>query len=112
MTGEMPKTINVLGAGLAGCEAAWQAALSALGNKIVFEINTGAISRGYRSEPYPASPILAELQKMGGKVLLSGDAHNVESICGHFEDAQKRLLAHGFTAAGFTDRNGKYHKQI
>jgi histidinol-phosphatase (PHP family) len=93
-------------------KAAWQAALSALGNKIVFEINTGAISRGYRSEPYPASPILTELQKMGGKVLLSGDAHNVGAICGHFEDAQKRLLAHGFTAAGFTDRNGKYHKQI
>ena len=93
-------------------KAAWQAALSALGNQIVFEINTGAISRGYRSEPYPASPILTELQKMGGKVLLSGDAHNTGAICGHFEEAQKRVLAHGFTAAGFTDRNGKYYKQI
>lgn len=93
-------------------QAAWRSALSALGNKLVFEINTGAISRGYRSEPYPTSPILTELQKMGGKVLLSGDAHQTESLCAHFDEAQKRLLAHGFTTAGFTDRNGKYHKQM
>jgi histidinol-phosphatase (PHP family) len=93
-------------------KAAWQAALSALGNKIVFEINTGAISRGYRTEPYPASPILTELQKMGGKVLMSGDAHSTAAICAHFDKARDILLAHGFREAGFTDKNGRYHKQI
>ncbi len=93
-------------------KAAWQSALSALGNTLVFEINTGAISRGYRTSPYPASSILTELRKMGGKVLLSGDAHSTSAICGHFEKAQKILAAHGFATAGFTDRNGSYHKQI
>ena len=92
--------------------AAWRAALSALADKLVFEINTGAISRGYRTAPYPAPPILTELQALGGKVLLSGDAHSTSAICAHFDDAQKRLLAHGFTTAGFADRNGKYHAQI
>ncbi|MBE6662009.1 MAG: histidinol-phosphatase HisJ family protein [Ruminococcaceae bacterium] len=93
-------------------QAAWQAALSALTDKLVFEINTGAISRGYRTAPYPAFPILTELCKMGGKVLLSGDAHKTDSLCAHFEDAKTLLLAHGFTKAGFTDRHGKYHAQI
>lgn len=93
-------------------KAAWQSALSALADKLVFEINTGAISRGYRTSPYPSSPILTELKKMGGKVVLSGDAHSTSAICAHFDKAKDILFAHGFTAAGFTDRNGKYHKQI
>ncbi len=92
--------------------AAWQSALSALYDRAVFEINTGAISRGYRTAPYPASPILTELKKMGGKVLLSGDAHSTSAICGHFDKAENILLAHGFTSAGFTDLNGKYYAQI
>lgn len=93
-------------------QAAWRAALSALADKLVFEINTGAISRGYRTAPYPASPILKELQALGGKVVLSGDSHSTSAICAHFEKAEQILLAHGFTAAGFTDRNGAYHAQI
>ncbi len=92
--------------------AAWQSALSALHDKAVFEVNTGAISRGYRTSPYPAVPILKELQKLGGKVVLSGDAHSCSAICAHFKEAEKLLLTHGFTKAGFTDRNGISHSQI
>ncbi len=93
-------------------KAAWQAALSALANKMVFEINTGAISRGYRTAPYPDSPILTELSRLGGKVLMSGDAHSTTAICAHFDKASDILLAHGFREAGFTDKNGRIHKQI
>lgn len=92
--------------------AAWRSVLSAISTRATFEVNTGAISRGYRTSPYPAPPILTELSSLGGKVVLSGDAHKTESLCAHFEEAEKLLLAHGFTTAGFTDRNGKYHKQI
>lgn len=93
-------------------KAAWQAALSALADRMVFEINTGAISRGYRTSPYPAFPILQELYARGGKVVLSGDAHSAAAICGHFDKAEKILWTHGFASAGFTDLGGKYHKQI
>lgn len=43
--------------------------------RIPFEINTGAISRGYRDTPYPAPALLAYIRQKGGKTLLSSDAH-------------------------------------
>ena len=36
-----------------------------------FEINTGAIARGLRTEPYPAKFILDEIYREGGEVLLT-----------------------------------------
>ncbi len=51
MTGEMPKTINVLGAGLAGCEAAWQAAR--LGVKVkLYEMKPKKMSPAHKSEGF------------------------------------------------------------
>ena len=41
----------------------------------IFEINTGAISRGYRRTPYPAEPLLRLLREMDGKILFTADAH-------------------------------------
>lgn len=51
MTGEMPKTINVLGAGLAGCEAAWQAAR--LGVKVkLYEMKPKKLTPAHKSEGF------------------------------------------------------------
>ena len=50
-----------------------------------FEINTGAISRGYRSTPYPCEDILRCIYENGGKVLLSSDSHRKETLCFEFE---------------------------
>ena len=51
MTGEMPKTINVLGAGLAGCEAAWQAAR--LGVKVrLYEMKPKKFTPAHKSEGF------------------------------------------------------------
>ena len=51
MTGEMPKTINVLGAGLAGCEAAWQAAR--LGVKVkLYEMKPKKLTPAHKSEKF------------------------------------------------------------
>ena len=52
---------------------------------VPFELNTGAIFRGYRETPYPAAPLLAYLLKHGGKVLLSSDAHTPEGLCFEFD---------------------------
>jgi len=41
-----------------------------------FEINSGAISRGYRTEPYPSKRLLQELHSMGGRIMLNSDAHD------------------------------------
>lgn len=41
-----------------------------------FEINTGGAARGYRTIPYPAPTILKELNRIGGRVLITSDCHN------------------------------------
>ena len=71
---------------------AWQTAVDKLipYNK-PFEINTGAISRGYRTTPYPAPDILAYIKQKGGKLILSSDAHAVTGVANEY-DKWKSLL--------------------
>lgn len=45
-----------------------------------FEINTGAMQRGYRTKPYPSEHILEYIKKRGGSVIISSDCHNKESL--------------------------------
>ena len=46
----------------------------------LFEINFGAVIRGYRTEPYPSKPILEYLKARGAKFILSGDSHTVDNV--------------------------------
>ena len=92
--------------------AAWRSALGALADKAIFEINTGAISRGYKSEPYPSLDVLYELSSKGGRVILSSDAHKKENIGACFAEGERILREAGFESAAFTDRSGQVHKQI
>ena len=62
-----------------------------------FEINTGAISRGYRTEPYPALHILEYIKEKGGKVIMSSDSHSAENICYEFDKWEKRFKDLGFS---------------
>ena len=50
-----------------------------------FEINMGAISRGYRTEPYPALDILEYIKKKGGKLILSSDSHSKENVAYQYD---------------------------
>lgn len=50
-----------------------------------FEVNTGAISRGYRTHPYPSRAQLEYIAKQGGCVILTGDTHQKENLCFEFE---------------------------
>lgn len=66
--------------------AAWKAAADALlKSGKVFEINTGAISRGYRTAPYPSDAIKKYISENGGKFILSSDAHSTGTIAYEFE---------------------------
>lgn len=61
--------------------AAWQRAVDQLLlHDVPFEINTGAISRGYRTQPYPAEEMIAYIKARGGRFVLSSDAHRADSI--------------------------------
>ncbi len=62
--------------------AAWRkAADSLLAAGIPFEINTGAVARGYRSVPYPAPEILEYLRSRGAALIWSSDSHSAETLC-------------------------------
>ena len=56
-----------------------------------FEVNTGAISRGYRTEPYPSSDALNIIKQNGGTLILSSDAHNKDNLAYQFDIWQKLL---------------------
>lgn len=46
----------------------------------VFEINTGAIARGYRTTPYPDDFIISELKKRGKTLIFSSDCHDKNQL--------------------------------
>lgn len=57
----------------------------------VFEINTGAISRGYRITPYPSENIRSYIRQKGGKFILSSDSHQKETLCFEFDKFRNLL---------------------
>ncbi|WP_295742659.1 histidinol-phosphatase HisJ family protein [uncultured Oscillibacter sp.] len=76
----------------------------------LLEINTGAMSRGYRHTPYPALFLLEEWRTMGGRVILTADAHSAAAIVFGYDRAAALARAAGFgcsavlTAAGAEER--------
>lgn len=56
-----------------------------LETKKPFEINTGAISRGYQDEAYPSPMLLDYLTEKGASFVLSGDSHRTDGLCFLFE---------------------------
>ena len=56
------------------------------GDKPVFEINTGAISKGYRTLPSPAADQIDYIKSKGGVLILSSDSHAAGTVCYGFEE--------------------------
>ena len=71
---------------------AWKAAVDRLVTyDVPFEINMGAISRGYRTQPYPSRDMIAYIKEKGGRLILSSDAHSKENIAYKFEEYEPLL---------------------
>ncbi len=62
----------------------------------VFEVNTGAMARGTKSQPYPSRFILKRIFERGGRVIFSSDAHSTQTILSHFDSARLLLKSVGF----------------
>ena len=76
--------------------AAWRKAADALLKAgVPFEINTGAMARGYRTEPYPALPILRYLHEHGAQFVLSSDSHRRQTLRYDFERQEQRCVREG-----------------
>ena len=78
-------------------------------DNLIFEVNTGAISRGYRTTPYPAENLLHVLRKRGAGIILSSDCHNADWIDCKFTETKAYLRDLGFTEA-YALYNGEFTK--
>ncbi len=73
-------------------------AVEAIAGKIpLFELNTGAIGRGYRTSPYPAPFLLKELKRLGFGAVITSDCHDRRFLDCWFDEAVEYLKANGFT---------------
>lgn len=66
-------------------------------NETLLEINTGGVARGYRTAPYPALFLLREWRAMGGRVILTADAHRKEHLLFGYDQAAELARTAGFT---------------
>ena len=71
-----------------------------------FEINVGTVNRGYRNSPYPSLTLLKEINRLGGKIIISGDCHNAQNLGDNFDLAISHAKAAGFTTALTLTKNG------
>ncbi|MCQ2437540.1 MAG: histidinol-phosphatase HisJ family protein [Clostridia bacterium] len=89
--------------------AAFDALDAALAKDMIIEINTGAMSRGYRTEPYPSPALLRRVKEKGGRICLSSDSHHKDTLDHAFDLAAALARDCGFTAqwvwhdGGFTE---------
>ena len=79
---------------------------------LIFEINTGAISRGMRTTPYPTEEILGVIRECGGRITYSSDCHKADSIACAFEEAVALAKRCGFRSFMKLRDNGFYEEEI
>lgn len=73
---------------------------------VAFEVNTGAIARGYRTTPYPGSILLRRLKKFGGEIILNSDCHYAPQLCYGFEQAVELAQEVGFSHTNLWTKDG------
>lgn len=93
-------------------EPAMEALHSLLQAEIPFEINSGAMSRGHRKEPYPSVPLLKEIKQRGGRILISSDAHAAENICFNYNNCLKLAYDCGFRKMTVLTQQGSKEIEI
>ena len=65
----------------------------------LLEINTGGMARGYRDTPYPARFLLRAWRKMGGRIILTADAHDAARLTFGYGAAVRWARLAGFRRA-------------
>lgn len=82
-------------------------AIHTLKGKIpLIEINTGAISRGYKKVAYPQIEFLKEFYNCGFGIVITSDCHNKNFIDANFEDAELLAKQAGFKCKWILTNNG------
>lgn len=85
----------------------YEAISLAIDNGSVIEVNYGAIARGCKTTPYPASYLLPLLKEKKARLLIGADCHNRDFINFGFSEGVKLLKENGFKAITVYE-NGEY----
>ena len=75
---------------------AQEAVKKAISSGSIFEVNTGAVARGYRTTPYPSGDLLYLIKQNGGKIILNSDSHKAINLGFGFEETKAILRDIGF----------------
>ena len=75
--------------------------------KTLLEINTGGMRRGYRDTPYPALFLLKDWREMGGRIILTADAHDAGGIVYAYSAAAAVAMAAGYKEASLLTASGE-----
>jgi len=71
-----------------------------------FEVNTGAMLRPGKNEPYPSKKILKMLFEKGAQIIVNSDCHSAKNLDFGFEYVEKLLKEIGFKTRLELDQNG------
>jgi histidinol-phosphatase (PHP family) len=63
----------------------------------LFEVNTGAIARGYRTTPYPQPELVKEFKAAGYGAVITSDCHDGSKLDQSFDMAVELLKSCGYT---------------
>ncbi|MBE6794626.1 MAG: histidinol-phosphatase HisJ family protein [Ruminococcaceae bacterium] len=88
-------------------DAAIKAVDKLLAYDVLFEVNSGAVFRGRRNDPYPSVFILKHIASKGGKVILSGDSHEVKALGFNFDKSLELIKRCGFKSVYTITNDGK-----
>ncbi len=72
----------------------------------IFEINTGAIARGYRQTPYPHPNAIRYIVEHGGKFVLNSDCHDAQFLDCFYAQSVELLRACGGRSLVRLTKNG------
>ena len=88
-------------------DAAFECLETLMKKEPIFEINTGAISRGYRTSPYPSKAILKRIAELGGRVTVTTDCHNAEFLLCAYDESIEYAKECGFNELWYP-KNGNF----
>lgn len=98
------------------CNAYKEVAISAIDKALeldrVIEVNTGAITRGHRTLPYPSDFLLKRILQKKGKVIITTDAHSVSTLVYWTNEAEEYLKTLGFKTVCELGSNGLYERTL
>ncbi len=73
----------------------------------LLEMNFGAMTRGVKNTPYPASYLLDFIREKKGKIIIGGDCHNAQFTAFGMREGETLLREYGFKSVTLY-KNGKY----